>query len=225
MESFGIHQNCQLLVALAQRVGALVISLLSYARHECHPFLEPFRKALLPMHRAVADFLGEPFAETSFLLRNPLPSFRVPSSMPHQFQPRESRHLVDHFPIGMSVTPPEDITPPGTPPRFEPLGYTSTPFPTPVVRPRPEPFALLMQVLTVMRKSDVDGIASVTGRFSSDPVFRERILGELSELRSIFDSQADYSAGGTIGALMDRVAQAEITLSSLINNLQHLPHH
>uniref|UniRef100_A0A182QPS7 Uncharacterized protein n=1 Tax=Anopheles farauti TaxID=69004 RepID=A0A182QPS7_9DIPT len=131
--------------------------------------------------------------------------------------------------LGHHITPPENITPPpDTPPHrwYDiPLGATSTPLRTPVVRPRPEPFALIHQLLVAMRNCEDGNLTSVTEHFANDLIFRERLLSELDDLRSVVVGQPSNSVSAVEQTLQDvlyRIEQAETTLSLIINNLQHL---
>uniref|UniRef100_A0A182KBL5 Uncharacterized protein n=1 Tax=Anopheles christyi TaxID=43041 RepID=A0A182KBL5_9DIPT len=235
MDPFGSSRNYPLLAVLAQRIDSLVGCLLRHVQQESVPVQNTFRQALLPMHRALTDFLFAPShsARQSFQLRGATNSFSTLPSMPHYLnQPTLS--TVDRFPPYLgSITPPEDITPPGgTPPQSNwsstPLGFTSTPLRQPTVRPQREPFALINQLLTVIRTSNECNLSNVTEPYANDPVFRERVLHELEELRSYLVAQPDSTssvAGQAVRALLDRVEQAEVTLTMLINNLEHLQNH
>uniref|UniRef100_A0A182NKD2 Uncharacterized protein n=1 Tax=Anopheles dirus TaxID=7168 RepID=A0A182NKD2_9DIPT len=236
MDTFGNPSNYQLLLVLAQRTGSLVIYLINHIKREFSSSQESFRNALLPMYRVLNDFLLDRSSsvEQGFRqIRNSGHSFQTIPSMPYpHMNPWESQHLtaagrVQSF--GQTITPPENISPPsGTPPRHwtdVPLGFTSTPLRTPVLRPRPEPFALINQLLVVVRHCEDGNLATVTGHFANNPVFRERLLNELDDLRSFVLAQPNCSAtaaGQTLRALLDRVEQAEMTLSSLVQNLRQL---
>ncbi|XP_050076285.1 uncharacterized protein LOC126563684 [Anopheles maculipalpis] len=232
MNSFGGSRNYQLLVLLAQRISSLVIYLINHVRQESLPVQESFRQALLPMHRVLTEFL---FQHThtfdhSFQLRDPGQSFQSLPSMPHCHFHVPSQHLTTttHFPpFRQSITPPEDITPPRDTPPASMLGFTSTPIRSPISRPRPEPFALINQLLMAMRTSDNCNLSSITEQYGKDPVYRDRILQELDELRSLIMAQTESTssaAGQALRALLDRVEQAETTLSLLIHNLERLQH-
>uniref|UniRef100_A0AAG5DDV5 Uncharacterized protein n=1 Tax=Anopheles atroparvus TaxID=41427 RepID=A0AAG5DDV5_ANOAO len=240
MDSFQGDQNCQFFVVLAESVGALLISLLERARSECPLMLESFRRTLLPVHRAMADFLGQqpPFEShqlhhSAHLRDASANPFRTLPSLHHHFYPRNSPLAGAGWWPTHNVTPPDDITPPPTPSHQQgwpqsPLGYTSTPFRAPpVIRPRPDRFALINQLLTAMRTSE-DSVARVTDQYAHDPIFRARMLTELDELRTLVDARPERAtsgaAGQAISTLLGRVEQAEITLSSLIRNLQQLEH-
>ncbi|XP_035917276.1 uncharacterized protein LOC118514464 isoform X1 [Anopheles stephensi] len=230
MDTFGGPRNYQLLVLLAQRISSLVIYLINHVRQEHLPVQETFRQALLPMHRVLTEFLF-PQAHTfehSFQLRDPGQSFHTLPSMPNCHFHSPSHHLTTtnrFLPFGRNVTPPEDITPPHDTPPSSMLGFTSTPIRPPISRPRPEPFALINQLLTAMHTSDSCNLSSVTDQYGRDPVFRDRILKELDELRSLIMAQTESTngaAGQALRALLDRVEQAETTLSLLIHNLERL---
>uniref|UniRef100_A0A182SYN1 Uncharacterized protein n=1 Tax=Anopheles maculatus TaxID=74869 RepID=A0A182SYN1_9DIPT len=232
MDTFGGPRNYQLLVLLARRISSLVIYLVNHVRQESLPVQETFRQALLPMHRALTEFL---FAhshtfEQSFQRRDLGQSFQSLPSMPHCHFHAPSQHLTTttHFlPFGHSITPPDDITPPNDTPPASMLGFTSTPIRSPISRPQPEPFALINQLLLAMHTSDDCNLSSVTDQYGKDPVFRARILKELDELRSLIMSQTESTssaAGQALRALLDRVEQAETTLSMLIHNLERLQH-
>uniref|UniRef100_A0A182WKJ1 Uncharacterized protein n=1 Tax=Anopheles minimus TaxID=112268 RepID=A0A182WKJ1_9DIPT len=225
MDVCGNPRNYQLLVLLAQRVSSLVIHLINHVRREYLPMQETFRQALLPMHRELTQFLfpqSHSF-EHSFQLRNPGQSFQSLPSMPNcNFHLRNT----DRFGNSRgSITPPGDITPPHDTPPASMIGFTSTPIRPPMVRPRSEPFALINQLLAAMHTSNDCNLSNVTDQYTNDPVFRERILKELEELRSLVLTQSEgpsNAAGTALRALLDRVEQAETTLSLLIHNIQQL---
>ncbi|XP_053663793.1 uncharacterized protein LOC128712954 [Anopheles marshallii] len=230
MDTFGSPRNHQLFVLLAQRICSLVIHLINHARQECSPIQEAFRQALLPMHRELTQFLfphSHSF-EHSFQLRNPGSSFHTLPSMPHYHFHPTSQHSTTtgrFADFRGSITPPEDITPPHHTPTGSVLGFTSTPIRSPVVRPRSEPFALINQLLMAMHTSDGCNLSSVTDQYTNDPVFRERMLREVDELRSLILTQSECPssvAGQALRTLLDRVEQAELTLSLLIRNIELL---
>ncbi|XP_052897794.1 uncharacterized protein LOC128304627 [Anopheles moucheti] len=230
MDPFGSSRNHQLFVLLAQRISSLVIHLIKHARLQCLPVQEAFRQALLTMHRELTQFLfphSHSF-EHSFQLRNSGPSFQTLSSMPHYHFHPTSQHstAADQFAdFRGSITPPEDITPPHNTPTGSVIGFTSTPIRSPVVRSRSEPFALINQLLMAMHSSDGGNLSSVTDQYTNDPVFRERMLREVDELRSLILTPSECPsnvAGQALRSLLDRVEQAEITLSLLIRNIELL---
>uniref|UniRef100_A0A8W7P478 Uncharacterized protein n=1 Tax=Anopheles coluzzii TaxID=1518534 RepID=A0A8W7P478_ANOCL len=221
MDPLGGCRNYQLLSVLAQRICSLVVCLIKHVRQENIAVQTVLRQALLPMHRALTEFLFGQAHSSQHLLYTNHPSLHQPT--------------LERFPsLHGNITPPEgSITPPrgSTPPSWlggTPIGFTSTPLRTPAVRPQPEPFALINQLLTAIRTSNEGNLSNVTEQYASDPVFRERALRELDELRSCIAPQAGGAyngAGQAVRALLDRVEQAEITLSMLINNLEQLQNH
>uniref|UniRef100_A0A182RPF0 Uncharacterized protein n=1 Tax=Anopheles funestus TaxID=62324 RepID=A0A182RPF0_ANOFN len=229
MDTFGCpRQNYQLLVFLAQHISSLVKQLINHAR--CEPVQESFRQALLSMHRELTQFL---FAhshsfEHSYQLRNPGQSFQTLPSLPHyHFHPTpQHQTTTDRFAeFRGNITPPEDITPPNDTPPSSTLGFTSTPIRPPTERPRSEPFALINQLLMAMHTSNGCNLSSITDQYTNDPVFRDRMLRELDELRSLIVTQSECpsnAAGQALRALFDRVEQAENTLSLLIRNIERL---
>uniref|UniRef100_A0A182MDT6 Uncharacterized protein n=1 Tax=Anopheles culicifacies TaxID=139723 RepID=A0A182MDT6_9DIPT len=93
-----------------------------------------------------------------------------------------------------SITPPEDITPPRHTPPGSIIGFTSTPIRSPTAPgPRSEPFALINQLLMAMHTSNDCNLSSVTDQYTNDPVFREQILKELEELRSLVLTRPECS--------------------------------
>uniref|UniRef100_A0A182PJJ3 Uncharacterized protein n=1 Tax=Anopheles epiroticus TaxID=199890 RepID=A0A182PJJ3_9DIPT len=246
MDSSGITRNYQLLTVLARRICSLVICLIKHAQQEYGPVQNSLRQTLLPMHRTLTDFLfGPPHAsQQSFQLRGSTSSFVSLPSMPQCVKQPSCHHrtTVDRFPSLQrdSITLPEDVTPPlGTPPPSPaaswantPLGFTSTPLPPTIGRShqhRYAPFALINQLLTVMRTANDCNLSNVTDRYANDPVFCERILHELDELRSLIvpasGGAPSDGSGQAVRALLDRVEQAEITLSMLMQNLEQLQNH
>ncbi|XP_058122938.1 uncharacterized protein LOC131293925 [Anopheles ziemanni] len=235
MNSFQDDQNCQFFVLLVENIGALMISLIDCAKTECPLMLESFRRSLLPAYRAMADFLGQPppFERQQFQMRDaPANSFRTLPSLHHHFHPHSLHRTGAECWPSPNISLPDDLTPPATPTQHagscihSPLGYTSTPLRSPpVVRPKPEPFGLINQLLTAMRTSK-GSLASVTEQFAHDPIFRSRMLAELDELRSLLAIQPEPASSGSNGqairALLDRVEQAEMSITSLIRNLQLL---
>ncbi|KFB43790.1 AGAP006024-PA-like protein [Anopheles sinensis] len=237
MNSFPDEQNCQFFVLLVENIGALMISLIDCAKTECPLMLESFRKSLLPAHRAMAEFIGQtpPLERQQFQLRDAFVNpFQTLPSMHHHFYPQTSHRTGPSCWPSPNISLPADITPPATPVPHtgscihSPLGYTSTPFRSPpVARPQPEPFALINQLLTAIRTSK-NNLSKVTEQFAHDPIFRARMLAELDELRSLVGAQPEPvlsgSNGQAISSLLDRVEQAEISITSLIRNLQQLEH-
>ncbi|XP_041772708.1 uncharacterized protein LOC121593966 [Anopheles merus] len=240
MDPLGGCRNYQLLSVLAQRICSLVVCLIKHVQQENGAVQSVLRQALLPMHRALTEFLfGQAHSSQHFSplqLRGSTHSLLSLPSMPlYPNHPSVHQPTLERFPsFRGNITPPEgSITPPrgSTPPSWlggTPIGFTSTPLRTPTVRPQPEPFALINQLLTAMRTSNGGNLSNVTEQYASDPVFRERALRELDELRSCIAPQlggACNGAGQAVRALLDRVEQAEITLSMLINNLEQLQNH
>ncbi|XP_035786400.1 uncharacterized protein LOC118463713 [Anopheles albimanus] len=249
MESLvGVPNSSHLLVHLARSLASVLISLIGRVSSECPEQHESFRRALVPLYQVLGNFLGRtPYdlmlpssssSSHSLILRDAphhQPFRTLPSLGPHHqtdFHPRISGSHDD-----ATVNPCERLTndgnfrPPLTPPGGSwshcvaggsPIGYTSTPHRTPVQRPRqPEQFALINQLLTAMRTSEDSGIGHATEQFADDPIFRHRLLSELDQLRALVDRDG-VGASSTVAGLMGRIERAEITLSSLVHNLEHL---
>ncbi|XP_050094388.1 uncharacterized protein LOC126577040 [Anopheles aquasalis] len=251
MESLVGVPNSHLLVHLARSLAGVLISLIARVSNECPQQLESFRRALVPLYQVVGDFLGRtPYDQTlpsnssshSLILRDAPPFRTLPSMGPshHQtddFRPRITGSHDATVNSRLVNDDDEDIRPPLTPPGGgpwshrnvgSPIGYTSTPLHRTPARPRPrqpEQFALINQLLTAMSTSeDGGGITHATDQFANDPIFRHRLLAELDQLRALVDRGSDQRrpASPTVAALMGRIERAEITLSTLVHNLEHL---